>query len=96
MAGPGPMLSFEVRGGFEAADRLMRALRVITPAVSLGSTDTLIQHPAGLTQRVASGEAGAITPGLLRLAVGLEDAEDLWRDLRRGLDRPSRSSGARG
>ena len=87
MRGPGPMLSFEVRGGFGAADRLMRALRVITPAVSLGSTDTLIQHPAGLTQRVASGdEAGAITPGLLRLAVGLEDTQDLWTDLVRGLD----------
>ncbi|MEM1055680.1 MAG: aminotransferase class I/II-fold pyridoxal phosphate-dependent enzyme [Bacteroidota bacterium] len=86
MRGPGPMLSFEVRGGFEAADFLMRALRVITPAVSLGSTDTLIQHPAGLTQRVATGDAtGAITPGLLRLAVGLEDAEDLWTDLLRGL-----------
>lgn len=85
MDGPGPMLSFEV-AGFAEADRLMRALRVITPAVSLGSTDTLIQHPAGLTQRVASGEGGAITPGLLRLAVGLEDAEDLWRDLLRGLN----------
>lgn len=86
MDGPGPMLSFELAGGFSAADRLMRALRVITPAVSLGSTDTLIQHPAGLTQRVASGEAGAITPGLLRLAVGLEDADDLWRDLMRGME----------
>lgn len=86
MDGPGPMLSFEVTGGFEAADRLMRALRVITPAVSLGSTDTLIQHPAGLTQRVASADAGSlITPGLLRLAVGLEDADDLWADLLRGL-----------
>ncbi|MEL6614720.1 MAG: PLP-dependent transferase [Bacteroidota bacterium] len=86
MSGPGAMLSFELAGGFEAADQLMRALRVITPAVSLGSTDTLIQHPAGLTQRVASGEAGAITPGLLRLAVGLEDADDLWRDLLRGIE----------
>ena len=85
MDGPGPMLSFEVEGGFEAADRLLRAVRLITPAVSLGSTDTLLQHPAGLTQRVASGEAGAITPGLLRLAVGLEDPDDLWADLLRGL-----------
>ena len=86
MDGPGPMLSFELAGGFAAADRLMQALRVITPAVSLGSTDTLIQHPAGLTQRVASGSAGAITPGLVRLAVGLEDADDLWRDLLRGME----------
>ena len=85
MSGPGSMLSFEV-DSFEAADALMRGLRLITPAVSLGSTDTLIQHPAGLTQRVASGDAtGAITPGLLRLSVGLEDAEDLWTDLARGL-----------
>ena len=82
---PGAMLSLEV-AGFDAADALLRALRLITPAVSLGSTDTLIQHPAGLTQRVASGDdAGAITPGLLRLSVGLEDAEDLWADLERGL-----------
>ncbi|MEM6327551.1 MAG: PLP-dependent transferase [Bacteroidota bacterium] len=87
MNGPGPMLSFEVEGGFEAADRLMRSLRIITPAVSLGSTDTLIQHPAGLTQRVAGpGSGSLITPGLLRLAVGLEAADDLWRDLRLGLD----------
>lgn len=85
MSGPGAMLSFEVRD-FEAADALMRALRLITPAVSLGSTDTLIQHPAGLTQRVASGDAGAITPGLLRLSLGLEGAEDLWDDLSRGLE----------
>ena len=85
MSGPGAMLSFEVRD-FEAADALMRALRLITPAVSLGSTDTLIQHPAGLTQRVASGDAGAITPGLLRLSLGLEAAEHLWDDLSRGLE----------
>ena len=85
MRGPGSMLSFEV-ASFAAADALMRALRLITPAVSLGSTDTLIQHPAGLTQRVASGDAtGAITPGLLRVSVGLEAAEDLWADLEHGL-----------
>ena len=72
------MLSFEVAGGFAVADRLMRALRIITPAVSLGSTDTLIQHPAGLTQRVVQRADGdtksgptAVSEGLLRLAVGL-------------------------
>ncbi|MFN3595822.1 MAG: PLP-dependent transferase, partial [Rubricoccaceae bacterium] len=86
MDGPGPMLSFEVRGGFEAAAALLRALQLVTPAVSLGSTDTLIQHPAGLTQRVAAREARAgVDPGLLRLAVGLEAEADLWRDLEAGL-----------
>ncbi|MEO0559140.1 MAG: PLP-dependent aspartate aminotransferase family protein, partial [Bacteroidota bacterium] len=93
MRGPGSMLSFEV-ASFEAADALMRALHLITPAVSLGSTDTLIQHPAGLTQRVASGDAtGAITPGLLRLSVGLEAMEDLWEDLGLGLEAIDRAPG---
>jgi cystathionine beta-lyase/cystathionine gamma-synthase len=83
------MLSFEVSGGREAAERLMKALRVVTPAVSLGSTDTLIQHPAGLSQRVAErADDGVrhVAPGLLRLAVGLEDPRDLWEDLDQGLN----------
>lgn len=82
------MIAFEVKGGFEAAARLLASLRLITPAVSLGSTDTLIQHPAALTHRLvepaAKAEAG-ITDGLLRISVGLEDADDLWADLSRGL-----------
>ena len=56
----------------------------MTPAVSLGSVDTLIQHPAGLTHRVLSDDAraeGGIAPGLLRVSVGLESAVDLWDDL---------------
>lgn len=93
MAGPGPMLSFEVLGpdgeadgpgAFAAADGFLQALRLVTPAVSLGSTDTLAQHPAGLTQRVASDDvrvSGGITTGLIRVSVGLEAADDLWADL---------------
>jgi methionine-gamma-lyase len=60
------------------------ALEIITPAVSLGSTDSLIQPPAALTHRVveeSAREAVGISRGLLRLSVGLEDARDLWRDL---------------
>lgn len=86
MTGPGPMLSFDV-GSMEAADGLMRRLRLVTPAVSLGSVDTLIQRPAGLTQRVAGGDAsGGVSPGLLRLSVGLEAPEDLWADLSAALE----------
>jgi cystathionine beta-lyase/cystathionine gamma-synthase len=58
-------------------------------AVSLGSTDTLIQHPAGLTHRCVSDDAKAstgISPSLLRLSVGLEDPADLWADLEQALD----------
>ncbi len=98
MSGPGPMLSFEVLGpdgeadgpgAFAAADGFLRALRLATPAVSLGSTDTLAQHPAGLTQRASTGEAreaGGITSGLVRLSVGLEAADDLWDDLSQAID----------
>lgn len=88
MSGPGTILTFDVTGGHEAAARMLRALELITVAVSLGSVDTLIQHPAGLTHRVAGEEARAesgIGEGMLRLSVGLEDAEDLWEDLERGL-----------
>jgi len=88
MRGPGAILAFEVEGGTEAATALLRAIHLMTPAVSLGSTDTLIQHPAGLTHRVVSDEgraAGGISDGLLRISVGLEHPDDLWRDLARGL-----------
>ncbi len=88
MAGPGSLLAFEVRGGHEAATAFMRALKLVTPAVSLGSTDSLIQHPAGLTHRVvdpAAREEMGISAGMLRLSVGLESVEALWGDLEAGL-----------
>ncbi len=88
MDGPGTLLAFEVEGGTDAARAVVEAVRTMTPAVSLGSVDTLIQHPAGLTHRVLSDEArdeGGIAPGLLRLSVGLEAAADLWADLRQAL-----------
>lgn len=84
MTGPGTMLSVDLHGGFSAASKAMADVRLITPAVSLGSCDTLIQHPAGLTHRVVDPEArnqNGIGPGLLRISVGLEDVEDIWRDL---------------
>jgi methionine-gamma-lyase len=90
LRGPGAVLAFEVAGGYAAAARLMRSVRLVTPAVSLGSTDTLVQHPAGLTHRLVDADAKAragITDGLLRLSVGLEDVEDLWADLRGALAR---------
>ncbi len=84
MRGPGSLIAFELAGGHAAARVLMKAVRLITPAVSLGSVDTLIQHPAGLTHRVVSAEDRAgcgISESLLRVSVGLEDPEDLWADL---------------
>jgi cystathionine beta-lyase/cystathionine gamma-synthase len=89
MAGPGSVLAFEVTGGFEAAGRVLEAVEVIVSAVSLGSTDTLIQHPAGLTHRCMTDSAktaSGISGSLLRVSVGIEDPEDLWADLEQAID----------
>ncbi len=88
MSGPGAILAFEVAGGAAAARLVLQSVRLATPAVSLGSTDTLIEHPAGLTHRLvdpAALAAEGITPGLLRLSVGIEDPADIWRDLETAL-----------
>ncbi|HEX5715630.1 MAG TPA: PLP-dependent aspartate aminotransferase family protein [Thermoanaerobaculia bacterium] len=94
MKGPGALVAFEIRGETpeeecRKATQLLDRLQLISHAVSLGATDTLLQHPASLThflvprnERLASG----ITDGLLRLSVGLENVEDLWQDLRQALD----------
>ncbi len=88
MAGPGAMISLDLAGGYDAASDLMNAVKLLTPAVSLGSTDTLIQHPAGLTHRVVAEDArnaGGIGPSLVRISVGLENIDDLWADLDQAL-----------
>jgi methionine-gamma-lyase len=97
--GPGSLLSFRVRGGHEGARAVLRALKTITCAVSLGSVDTLIQHPAGITHRILDAHAREdthITEDLLRLSVGLEDPADLWADLERALDALGRADGQTG
>ncbi|MHB8840116.1 MAG: trans-sulfuration enzyme family protein, partial [Gemmatimonadaceae bacterium] len=85
MRGPGSILAFELGNDDPAVMRdFLGALEVITPAVSLGSTDSLIQPPAALTHRVVEEQAReevGISRGLLRLSVGVEDVRDLWRDL---------------
>ncbi|MER6998996.1 PLP-dependent transferase [Streptomyces sp. NPDC000410] len=77
----GAMIAFEVYG--DPRD-VIAGVRLITPAVSLGSVDTLIQHPASISHRiVAEGDrrAAGVSDRLLRMSVGLEDVEDLWADL---------------
>lgn len=79
--GDGALVSFEVRGDPHA---VVGTVRLITPAVSLGSVDTLIQHPASLSHHIvdpAERHAAGIGERLLRLSIGLESAEDLWEDL---------------
>ncbi|GAA3927154.1 PLP-dependent transferase [Streptomyces gulbargensis] len=85
----GAMIAFEVYG--EPQD-VIAGVRLITPAVSLGSVDTLIQHPASISHRiVAEGDrrSAGVSDRLLRMSVGLEDVEDLWRDLTQALSAPT-------
>lgn len=83
--GPGAMISIELAGGFEAASRLTTAVRLFTHAVSLGSVDSLIQHPAALTHRPVESAAKP-SDALVRLSIGLEDRADLIADLGQALE----------
>ena len=88
MSGPGSVIAFELRGGSEAGRLLMNSVRMITLAVSLGSVESLIEHPASMTHKGVSEEEQrrqGITPGLVRLAVGCEDPDDLIADLAQAL-----------
>ncbi|GLW95762.1 trans-sulfuration enzyme family protein [Actinokineospora globicatena] len=79
MSGPGAMIAFDVAGPEEAA-RTVKAVRLITHAVSLGGVDTLIQHPASLTHRPVAAPAKPHA-SVLRMSVGLEHADDIQADL---------------
>jgi O-succinylhomoserine sulfhydrylase len=84
----GAVLSFELKGGREAAWRLIDATRLVSITANLGDVKTTITHPASTTHGRLSPEARAaagITDGLVRLAVGLESVADLQADLKRGL-----------
>jgi methionine-gamma-lyase len=88
MTGFGSMISFELKGGFEAGRRLMDRVQLATLAVSLGGVETLIEHPASMTHASMSKEAreaAGFTDGLVRYSVGIEDVEDLIADLDQAL-----------
>lgn len=84
MKHPGAMLSFELKGGLNAGKKFIDALQMCVRAVSLGTVDTLICHPASMThygvpheQRIEYG----ITDGLIRMSVGMENIADILNDL---------------
>lgn len=90
MSGFGGMVAFELAGGREAGVRLVESTRLALLAVSLGGVATLIEHPASMSHAPLSDEQlqqAGIPPGLVRLSVGIEDADDLIADLRQALDR---------
>lgn len=87
--GPGAMISLEVTGGEQGAFRFLDTLELVRLAVSLGSTESLASHPWTMSHSTMGAEAKlelGVTPGLIRLSVGIESADDLIADLGRALD----------
>ncbi|MEN8225704.1 MAG: aminotransferase class I/II-fold pyridoxal phosphate-dependent enzyme [Bacteroidota bacterium] len=88
MDGPGAMMSFGVKGGYEAGKKLMDHVELALLAVSLGGIETLIQHPASMTHSKISKEGkveAGISDELVRLSIGIEDVEDIIADLDQAL-----------
>ncbi len=85
---PGSMISFGVKGGFDAGKKLMNNVQLALLAVSLGGVESLIQHPASMTHasmRKEDREAAGITDELVRFSVGIEDVVDIIADLDQAL-----------
>ena len=90
MNGPGSMMSFGLKGGLSAGKKLMDSVELCVLAVSLGGIETLIQHPASMTHSKLSAAAkkeGGISDELVRLSVGIEEAEDIIADLGQALEK---------
>jgi len=89
MRGPGAMISFGVKGGLEAAKRMIDSVELATLAVSLGGVESLIEHPASMTHAGMpreEREAAGIRDDLVRISVGCEALEDLRDDLEQALE----------
>lgn len=87
--GTGAVLSFELVGGVEAGKALVEALELFSHLANIGDVRSLVIHPASTTHAQLTPEqqlTAGVTPGLVRLSVGIEHADDLIADLSRGLD----------
>ena len=87
-SGPGSLISFDLKDGLAAGEKLMESLELMKLAVSLGGVETLIQHPASMTHASMTSEArneAGITDGMVRLSVGCEDVKDLLADMKQAL-----------
>jgi methionine-gamma-lyase len=89
MDGPGAMISFGLKGGYEAGQTMMNSVKLALLAVSLGGIETLIQHPASMTHSKLpreTREKAGITDGLVRISIGIEEAEDIIADLDQAME----------
>lgn len=90
MDGSGAMISFGLKGGYDAGQTMMNSVELALLAVSLGGIETLIQHPASMTHSKLSKEAkekAGISDGLVRISIGIEEVEDIIADLEQALDK---------
>lgn len=88
MKHPGALMSFEVKGGIEAGIKFIDKLQVCVKAISLGTVDTLVSHPASMSHKGLSKEERekyGITDGLIRFSTGIENIADLLTDLEQAL-----------
>ncbi|MBA4375415.1 MAG: methionine gamma-lyase [Anaerolinea sp.] len=84
MSAFGGMVSFELKGGLKAGEAMMNRVELVTLAVSLGNTDSLIMHPASMSHVGVPAEVRrqtGLSDGLVRLSVGIEEAADIIGDL---------------
>ena len=86
--GPGSLISFDIQGGEKEAFKFLDNLKIFKLAVSLGSTESLAQHPYAMTHSGVSDEMkkiGGITENLIRLSIGIENSDDIIWDLEQAL-----------
>lgn len=90
MRHPGALMSYDLKGGLEAGQRFIDALQMCVRAVSLGTVDTLVSHPASMSHASLKKEERityGITDGLIRMSVGIENIADILNDLEQALKR---------
>jgi cystathionine gamma-lyase len=81
MKGFGGMMTFDIKGGLETARTFLKTVKIFACAESLGGVESLIEHPAIMTHASVPKETRemlGISDGLIRLSVGIEDAQDWW------------------
>ncbi len=87
MRNGGGMISFILRGGNAAAVKVAESTKLVTLAESLGGVESLIEVPAAMTHLSTAGSQIAVDPGLVRLSVGIENKEDLLKDIDQALEK---------
>ncbi len=85
---PGAVMSYELKGGLDAGKKFINQLQMCVRAISLGTVDTLVSHPASMSHFGIPREARikyGITDGLIRMSVGIENIDDILNDLEQAL-----------